>query len=200
MATLNYSWTLPVVGGSADTWGSITNAAFDAVDADLKTVADSVASRLLATSNLSDVGSASTARTNLGLVIGTNVQAFDATLSALAGLTTAADKAIYATAADAFATFTISSTGRTLVGGADAGAMRTTLGLGTMATQAASSYGALSGANTWTGAQTLSAGATSRGDTVMRVEVGTDTNSGRVTVGSASPGTLAIGEIYLQHA
>lgn len=200
MATLNYSWALPVVGGSTDTWGATTNAAFDAVDADLKTVSDSVGSRLLASSNLSDVSSASVARTNLGLVIGTNVQSFDAALSALAGLTTAADKAIYATAADTFATFTISSTGRTLVGGSDAGAMRTTLGLGTMATQATSSYGALSSANTWTSAQAFSGGATSRGDTVMRVDVGADTNSGRVTVGSASPGALAIGEIYLQHA
>lgn len=200
MATTNYSWVLPVVGGSTDTWGAITNAAFESVDGDLKTVADDVGARALKSDNLSDLASASTARTNLGLAIGTDVQAFDATLAALAGLTTAADKAIYATAADTFATFTISSTGRTLVGGADAGAMRTTLGLGTMATQAASSYGTLSGANTWTSAQTLSAGATSRGDTVMRVAVGTDTNSGRVTFGSASPGTLAIGEIYLQHA
>jgi hypothetical protein len=200
MATTNYSWVLPVVGGSTDTWGAITNAAFESVDGDLKTVADDVGARALKSDNLSDLASASTARTNLGLAIGTDVQAFDATLAALAGLTTAANKAIYATAADTFATFTISSTGRNLVGGADAGAMRTTLGLGTMATQAASNYGTLSGANTWTSAQTLSAGATSRGDTVMRVDVGTDTNSGRVTVGSASPGTLAIGEIYLQHA
>lgn len=42
---------------------------------------------LLAANNLSDVASASTSRTNLGLAIGTDVQAFDADLSALAALT-----------------------------------------------------------------------------------------------------------------
>ena len=200
MATTNYSWVLPVVGGSTDTWGTITNAAFESVDGDLKTVADDVGARALKSDNLSDLASASTARTNLGLAIGADVQAYNAKLSTFVSLTFAADKVIYATSATTLGTFTISTTGRTLVGGNDAGAMRTTLGLGTMATQNTTSYGSLSGSNTWTGAQAFSVGATSRGDTVMRVDVGTDTNSGRVTVGSASPGTLAVGEIYLQHA
>jgi len=200
MATLNYSWTLPTVGASADTWGTIINTAFDEVDADLKTVADSVGDRALKSSNLSDLASASTARTNLGLAIGTNVQAHSAKLDTFAALTFAADKVIYATSSSALGTFTISSTGRTLVGGSDAGAMRTTLGLGTMATQAASDYGALSAVGTWTGNQNFSAGAKSRGETVMRIDVGADTNSGKVSFGTASPGTLAIGEIYLQHA
>jgi len=48
-----------------------------------------VANALTAANNLSDVSSASTARTNLGLAIGTDVQAYDAQLADVAGLTPA---------------------------------------------------------------------------------------------------------------
>lgn len=47
--------------------------------------------------------SASAARTALGLAIGTNVQAYDAGLASIAGLTTAANKMIYTTASDTYA-------------------------------------------------------------------------------------------------
>ena len=68
----------------------------------------------------------------------TDAQGVDATLTALAGLATSADKYIYATASDTFTTGTITSFGRSLVDDADASTARSTLGLGTMATQAAS--------------------------------------------------------------
>lgn len=67
----------------------------------------------------------------------TDAQPLDATLTALAGLATAADRLIYATGADAFALATFTAFGRSLVDDADAASARTTLGLGGLATQAA---------------------------------------------------------------
>ena len=58
------------------------------------------------------------ARTNLGLVIGTNVQAYDAGLSSIAGLTTLADRGIYTTASDVYAVYTLTAGGRALAGSA----------------------------------------------------------------------------------
>jgi len=95
----------------------------------LGSIATAASSAYLAVANnFSDVNSASTCRTNLGLVIGTNVQAYDAGLLSIAGLTTAADKGIYTTASDTYATYDLSANGRTLVSSTYA-AMRTALGL-----------------------------------------------------------------------
>lgn len=57
--------------------------------------------------------SGATARTSLGLAIGTDVQAYDAGLQSISGLTTAADKAIYTTASDTYATYDLTSMART---------------------------------------------------------------------------------------
>lgn len=125
---------------------------------------------------------ASAMRTTLGLVIGTNVQAQDAELQAIAGLVSAADRLPYFTGSGtaSLANFTaggralvdsagtantfpyfsaantvtlgsITAAGRELIDDADAAAQRTTLGLGTMATETAANYALLAGA-TFSGA------------------------------------------------
>lgn len=70
----------------------------------------------------------------------TNYQPKDTELTALAGVTSAADALPYFTGSGTASTTTLSSYGRSLIDDADASAARTTLGLGTMSTEATSSY------------------------------------------------------------
>lgn len=65
----------------------------------------------------------------------TRKQEKDATLTALAGAATAADRLIYWTGIDVAAVAVFTAAGRALVDDADAAAQRATLGLGTLATQ-----------------------------------------------------------------
>ena len=135
---------------------------------------------------LVDDADAATARTTLGLVIGTNVQAYDAELAALAGLTSAADKLPYFTGAGTAALATFTAAGRALVDDADAAAQRTTLGLGTIATQAASGVAITGG--TITGITDL---AVADGGTGASTASGARTNLGAVNIaGDTLTGTL----------
>lgn len=124
---------------------------------------------------------ASTARTNLGIAIGTNVQAYDAGLQSIAGLTTSANQLIYTTAADTYTTTSLTSYGRSLIDDADAATARSTLGLGTLATQNGTFSGTTSGTNT--GDQTI----TLTGDVT-----GTGTGSFAATIASNAVTTAKI--------
>lgn len=118
------------------------------------------------------------ARTYLALTPGTDVQAFDATLAALAGANWAANALPIGSGADtvtqvsfgpntfparastgALGAAAITDFGLSLVDDATAGAARTTLGLGTAAVENTGTSGAavplLSTANTWSALQTL---------------------------------------------
>lgn len=153
------------LSGLADTSVARTNLG-------LGTMAVATATDYLAKAdNLSGLANTGTARTNLGVAIGTDVQAYSAALASIAGLTTAADKGIYTTGSNTYATFDFTAFARTLMDDADASAARTTLGLGTVATESTVPVG--------------------KGGTGV-----TSLTSGALLLGGSTVGTLAVGTAY----
>jgi hypothetical protein len=104
---------------------------------------------------LNDDVDAPAARVTLGLVIGTNVQAYHANLAAFAGLSLIADRLPYANGTGTLTLATLTAAGRALLDDADAPAQRVTLGLGTAAVVNTGTSGAavplLNGNNTHSG-------------------------------------------------
>jgi hypothetical protein len=82
---------------------------------------------------------AAAARAALGLEIGVNVQAYSGNLTALVNLAGASDNLIYFSSPTGLDIAPLTSYARTLIDDVDASTARTTLGLGTIATQASSS-------------------------------------------------------------
>lgn len=104
-------------------------------------IADDVGIYLVSSNNLSDVDNAATCRTNLGLAIGTNVQAYNVNLAALAGLTGAANKVPSFTGVGAMFLLTTGTASGNIPLVGTASATETLAGLAELSTQAETNTG-----------------------------------------------------------
>lgn len=114
--------------------GTVANARLDAQLQDVAGLAVTDGGFIVGDGSNFVLETAATARASMGVTIGTHVQAYDAGLQSISGLTTSANQVLYLTGSDTYAVSSFTAFGRSLVDDADAAAGRTTLGLGTAAT------------------------------------------------------------------
>jgi phage-related tail fiber protein len=134
-------------GNTLDVVGTAGRIVANADSIDLATAGTAGTYRSVTTDAYGRVTSGTNPTTLAGYGI-TDAQGLDAELTAIAGLVSAADRLPYFTGSGTAALATFTAFGRSLADDVDAAAGRTTLGLGTIATQAASNVAITGGSIT----------------------------------------------------
>ena len=127
------AWTATAVGTQYGGTGQNFSSSTGVIS--LSSGTASVSAQLPVSLGGTGAASASAARTALGVAIGSDVQAFDADLGAIAGLTSAADKGIQFTGSGTAATYDLTAAGKALLDDANAAAQLVTLGVNATAAE-----------------------------------------------------------------
>ncbi len=170
-------YSLPA-GTSATPGTTIESAKYNAFTAEMVTLANEARPISAGGTGASTAGAA---LTNLG------AQPLDAELTAIAGLTSAADRLPYFTGSGTAALATFTAAGRALVDDADAAAQRITLGLGALATAANVTTAEIAAATLVTASETI---ASNNNDTTLPTSAAVKAYADSVAGGMTVLGTL----------